>query len=148
MKTWDDALVERVNALWHQRIEDGRFRYTSGEIAKMVGVSRNALLGKATRLGFTPRPTSGRRRLDVPQPPRSVPLTDHLPPIKIKLADRSARDSGQLPCCKPLWALGETPTHLFCGAIVPEGQYYCQAHDWALPRAANRRPAPSMEMAA
>ena len=123
---WTPDRIERAHVLWHKRIPDGRFVYASGEVAKMIGVSTDALLSKAKRLDFETRPLTGKRRLDKPRPPRSVKLTTPIPEIKIKRAVTVT--SGELTCCRPMWSRGETPTHLYCGAVVAEGQYYCAGH--------------------
>lgn len=127
MIDWTPATIERARVLWHKRIPDGRFVYASGEIANALGITRDALAAKAKRLGFDKRPSTGKRRTDVPRPPRSVKLTDPIPDIEIELANL-ATVSGDLTCCRPMWALGERPTHLYCGAVVAEGQYYCAGH--------------------
>lgn len=54
---WTDDRIEHLELLWHQ----GR---TASEIARFLGnVSRNAVIGKAHRMGLQSRPSAGRREL-------------------------------------------------------------------------------------
>lgn len=80
---WNDDTIARLRGLW----DEG---HSTAEIGRRLGVSKNAVVGKAHRLGLTGRPSpirkdpSGRRR---PPPPRRVvgptlpPLAATLPPV-------------------------------------------------------------------
>lgn len=48
--TWDAATVQRLRLLW----DSGK---TAGHIAKILGVTRNAVCGKADRLNLKARPS-------------------------------------------------------------------------------------------
>ena len=51
---WTDEQVEELKRLWGEGL-------TTGEIGKALGVSKNAVVGKAHRLALTGRPSPIRR---------------------------------------------------------------------------------------
>lgn len=73
---WSDEVIARLRALW----DEG---HSTAEIGRRLGVSKNAIVGKAHRLLLPPRPSPIRRDLTtatrVPAPRRSVGAT--LPPL-------------------------------------------------------------------
>ena len=106
--TWsDDGRVIKLKELWSQ----GK---TAAEIALVVGVSRNAVIGKVHRLKLSARPS--------PIKPRSVEART-LPPTGtatiLALGDRS---------CK--WPVGDplSPDFHFCGKHASQGLPYCLEH--------------------
>lgn len=54
---WTDEQVEELKRLWDKGL-------TTGEIGKVLGVSKNAVVGKAHRLGLNGRPSPIRRGED------------------------------------------------------------------------------------
>ena len=54
---WTDEQVEELKRLWDKGL-------TTGEIGKVLGVSKNAVVGKAHRLGLNSRPSPIRRGED------------------------------------------------------------------------------------
>lgn len=54
---WTDEQVEELKHLWDKGL-------TTGEIGKALGVSKNAVVGKAHRLGLNSRPSPIRRGED------------------------------------------------------------------------------------
>ena len=54
---WTDDQVEELKRLWNEGL-------TTGEIGKALGVSKNAVVGKAHRLGLNSRPSPIRRTDD------------------------------------------------------------------------------------
>lgn len=136
---WTHETIERLRVFWAEG-------HSTAEIGRRIGVSKNAVVGKAHRLNLPPRPSpirrdgeGGRRRaprrvhgptLPVlratlaplpPEPPRPV-----LPPVL--RAVPAPRPGGRIvPCC---WPIGEpgTRSFRFCdGAAVP-GKPYCEEH--------------------
>ncbi len=73
---WSDEVIARLRALW----DEG---HSTAEIGRRLGVSKNAIVGKAHRLMLPPRPSPIRRDAAavprVPAPRRSVGAT--LPPL-------------------------------------------------------------------
>jgi GcrA cell cycle regulator len=64
---WTDATIARLRVLW----DEG---HSTAEIGHMMGVSKNAIVGKAHRLGLKARP-SPIRRDGAPRAPRAARVT-------------------------------------------------------------------------
>ncbi len=79
---WNDEAILRLRTLWGEG-------HSTAEIGRRLGVSKNAVVGKAHRLGLSARPSpirreaSGRPR---PQAPRRV-VGPTLPPLPAALHD-------------------------------------------------------------
>jgi GcrA cell cycle regulator len=80
--SWTDERIERLKELWTQGI-------TASQIAEELGgVSRNAVIGKAHRLGLQARPSPVKPNEDhegapaaaEPAPPRPAPVAAQAPP--------------------------------------------------------------------
>jgi GcrA cell cycle regulator len=80
--SWTDERIDRLKELWSQGI-------TASQIAdELGGVSRNAVIGKAHRLGLQSRPspvkpnedTDGAPAAAEPAPPRPAPAAAEAPP--------------------------------------------------------------------
>jgi GcrA cell cycle regulator len=84
---WTGEAIARLTALW----AEGR---TTGEIGRRLGASKNAVVGKAHRLGLPPRPcpirrSAGTAAAEGPAPPRPAPP----PPRRVaQPAQRPARE--------------------------------------------------------
>ena len=80
---WNDETIVRLRALWNEGL-------STAEIGRRMGVSKNAVVGKAHRLGLPPRPSPIRRDASgatsprAPAPRRVVGPT--LPPLAATLA--------------------------------------------------------------
>jgi GcrA cell cycle regulator len=144
---WTEETIVRLRVLW----DEG---HSTAEIGRRMGVSKNAVVGKAHRLSLPARPSpirregesTGRRRrprrtsgptlpalptvslpsLAAPEPaPARMPQPER--PVLRAVPD-APRPTGRVsPCC---WPLGEpgTKTFRFCdGASVP-GKPYCEEH--------------------
>ncbi|MEM7226324.1 MAG: GcrA family cell cycle regulator [Pseudomonadota bacterium] len=136
--TWTDERIQELGRLW----EEG---HSASYIGKCLGVTKNAVVGKAHRLKLAARPspikTGGaqpRRRRPVPVPrtmsqavvqeaPRpAVEATPPPPPRPV--VRRTRQRSGKGPSC--LWPIGDPshPDFHFCGADAVEGKPYCEEH--------------------
>lgn len=139
---WDDNTVLKLRQLW----DEG---HSTSEIGRRLGVSKNAAVGKAHRLGLPARPTPIRThdpsapRPKRPPPHTTVPKLQNLvtlvsapatkpPPAEPRaprepLARRVSAIIGDKPCC---WPIGEPGTRGFrycdCPALV--GKPYCPEH--------------------
>jgi GcrA cell cycle regulator len=98
--SWTDERIEQLRDLWN----DGA---SASDIAEVLGdVTRNAVIGKAHRLGLTSRPSPIKRR-----PNRGATI--------LSLTERM---------CK--WPVGD-PKHAdfhFCGKPSSQGMPYCAEH--------------------
>ncbi|MGL4543740.1 MAG: GcrA family cell cycle regulator [Polymorphobacter sp.] len=161
---WTDERIETLRKGW----EGGK---TASQIAEELGegVSRNAVIGKAHRLGLQARPSPvklGDSEADgaapaaapvakpVPAPrvkpeaavvekpaPRRVPRAEAAKPTKTTLLDLSER-----VCKWPIGHPGEPDFH-FCGNASKAGFPYCEEHcliayQAQLPRRDRSRPPP------
>ena len=115
MSTWTVERIAEVTRLWSEGL-------TTAEIGKVVGVTKNAVVGKAHRLGLPPRPSPIRRnnggRATLP---RAIAKTPMRPPRPIALSTSGAR-------CK--WPFGhpdEADFH-FCGGRALVNKSYCPEH--------------------
>ena len=142
---WTEEIIARLRALWAEG-------HSTAEIGRRMGISKNAVVGKAHRLQLTARPSPIRRgdeaprrpasaRRPSPAPAASEPPQDRLPqdrlaqrleerpappPLRtVVQATRSAARS--MPCC---WPIGEpgSPDFRFCDEPALAGKPYCGAH--------------------
>lgn len=101
---WTDDRIELLRRLWLQG-------QTASQIAEQLGagVTRNAVIGKAHRLGLSGRPTPVKEMK--PVAPRRPPVTG-----------RTGR------AC--LWPVGDPKTSEFhfCDAATEPGRPYCAQH--------------------
>jgi GcrA cell cycle regulator len=144
---WTNERVEELRRLWGQG-------QTASRIADLLGgVTRNAVIGKAHRLGLRGRPSPIRRdetgaivraapaaRASVPSPQpakavelppmdssretaRSVPL----PPAPAPSQSKMAGAAGMRSCSWPMGDPKQAGFH-FCGAEAVPGRPYCSTH--------------------
>ena len=106
---WTPARIERLTKMW----DDGK---SGNVIGAAIGVSKNAVLGKAHRLGLKPHLV-----LD----PKTVAK---------RLVNREAKNASLLApapttCRFPLWPdAAPRPTMEFCQAPREDGSSYCTEH--------------------
>ena len=137
---WNNERIEQLRALWRDGL-------SASQIAAVLGgITRNAVIGKAHRLGLTGRPSpiknrpagaprsrprrprierqqaprpsvAAARRIELPQP--VVELEDMPGATILTLTDR---------ICK--WPIGDPrePDFHFCGRVSAEGVPYCTEH--------------------
>jgi GcrA cell cycle regulator len=105
---WNDEKITRLKKLWSEGL-------TTGEIGKRLGVSKNAVVGKAHRLGLKGRPSPIKRPEKAPAPKKEATKV-------FTLTDLSSQT------CR--WPIGD-PKHedfRFCGKPVAIGKPYCPEH--------------------
>ena len=140
---WTEDRVELLKKLWAEGL-------TASQIANQLGeVTRNAVIGKAHRLGLSGRPSpvkSDRTRAAKPAKPKAAaapkpasPKPQPKPVIKepeiieeeFEESDPATRQSlltvTDRMCKWPIGHPGETGFH-FCGRKVQAGLPYCQHH--------------------
>jgi GcrA cell cycle regulator len=137
---WTNERVEELRRLWGQG-------QTASRIADLLGgVTRNAVIGKAHRLGLRGRPSPIRRdengtaiarpapapRVSVPQPAKA-----ELPPVEVSRAaampapapsqPKTAQGGGGRTCSWPVGDPKQAGFH-FCGGEAVPGRPYCASH--------------------
>jgi GcrA cell cycle regulator len=140
--TWSDDRIEQLKKLWEQGL-------SASAIGKVLGVSKNAVVGKAHRLKLPARPSPIRRgarpqvkRVAVLPKPLTMPGLRHshraspissalasLPPAPTVTAPptRRAVARGVKSCLWPVGDPGAADFH-FCGSEVIAGKSYCATH--------------------
>ncbi|MBV8911860.1 MAG: GcrA cell cycle regulator [Acetobacteraceae bacterium] len=137
---WNEETIARIRALWAEGL-------STAEIGRRMGISKNAVVGKAHRLNLPARPSPIRRvssekparrsapkrivgptlptldsvaRQPVPTPPRQPVVLRPVPP--------QPRPAGRVSSC--CWPLGEpgTPEFRFCGDPTVPAKPYCEEH--------------------
>ena len=120
--TWDDPTIARLRSLWAEG-------HSAARIGEAMGVSKNAIVGKAHRLGLAGRP-SPIRRDGAPAPPMPVraPLVTLPPPVAAPPTPAPAPRVGPARTC--CWPMGEpgTKAFRFCGAEADGFRPYCAEH--------------------
>ena len=126
--TWTEERVSELTRLW----ETGS---SATVIGKTLGVTKNAVIGKAHRMRLRARPSPIRHdhpgpvRRRVPMPVRPAAPRSMILPASPSPAPRLVvRRDGKGPNC--LWPHGDpqdSDFH-FCGAPAVEGKPYCPEH--------------------
>jgi GcrA cell cycle regulator len=140
---WTVEAIERLRALWAEG-------HSTAEIGRRMGISKNAVVGKAHRLNLPARPSPIRRDaagdaaprpqpVRAPRPTGVVPrltLPSVVPPPAPVLAAVSPRApvvrsfprlSPARACCWPIGEPGQ-PGFRFCSAEALGGKPYCPEH--------------------
>ena len=143
---WTDDVIGRLKALWAEG-------HSTAEIGRRMGISKNAVVGKAHRLSLEARPSPIRRGVpgDAPKRPAArrvtgptlptmeavaspVPVQHRPSPPPVVVAPppvlRAVGRSGggrMVACC---WPIGEpgTRTFRFCDDDSLPGKPYCATH--------------------
>jgi GcrA cell cycle regulator len=138
---WTDDTIRELRQLWSEG-------HSTAEIGRRIGISKNAVVGKAHRLDLPARPSPIRtgssprppRRQPVPRLADTVPLAslrgENICPTLERIAPSDTparrvavapRRVGSHPCC---WPIGEpgTPTFRFCDEPAPLDVPYCDEH--------------------
>ena len=115
---WDEKQLEKLKKLWDEGLPITK-------IGLELGVSRNAIAGKAHRLGLpkrnSPISKSGDPRKN--QNSSNIETTKELP-LKILLREV---EWSRNRCC---WPIGDPklPGFAFCGTSIMPGRPYCEKH--------------------
>ena len=143
--SWTEERIEELTRLW----EAGR---SASQIGKVLGMSKNAVIGKAHRLKLPARPSPIRVGSAAPRPatramPRPVlrqrpvgsgrarphletvaAVAPALQQAPLRVAPRAVRRGSDGRSC--LWPIGDPgdPDFHFCGDEAVPGKPYCDAH--------------------
>ncbi len=137
---WTEETISRIRALWSEG-------HSTAEIGRRMGISKNAVVGKAHRLQLPARPSpirrgSGEKRVSAratvrrvtgPTLPalqsvsRPAPLQPK-PPVLLRAVSVQPRPAGRVSSC--CWPLGEPgkPDFRFCGDPTVPAKPYCDEH--------------------
>lgn len=86
---WTDDVVARLRAKWEEQTPEGHALFSTAELGRQFGVSKNAIVGKAHRLELPGRPSpirypsvqAGVPHRARPVPLAGIPLAASLPPL-------------------------------------------------------------------
>lgn len=148
---WTEDAITRLRALWAEGL-------STAEIGRRMGISKNAVVGKAHRLNLSARPSPIRRvpgQAAAPRAPRLAPqraperavergpFAPHpftvvgAPPAprpaplpRPVAAAPAPRPAPRLSNAACCWPLGEPgkPGFTFCGSRALAGKPYCEEH--------------------
>jgi GcrA cell cycle regulator len=113
---WTDKRLEELKKLWAQGL-------SISQIGEALGVSRNAIAGKAHRMGLPKRPSP----ISKPkaEKPKVEPVVEEQElPLRLELRQLVWSRS---KCC---WPTGDPKKNgfVFCGDTVVPGKPYCLSH--------------------
>lgn len=95
---WTQDRVDQLGRLWREGL-------STAEIGRRLGITKNAVVGKAHRLALAPRPS----------------------PVKIVIRRPVVFEPSGPSCSWPIGHPGEKSFH-FCGARPTAGKPYCAEH--------------------
>ena len=144
---WTEETITRLRGLW----DEG---HSTAEIGRRLGITKNAVVGKAHRLNLPARPSPIRRGAGEGRPPRRAtarrvsgptlpvlvaalapavtPATPRLAEPKltpvVRVVPATPRPGARLTAC--CWPIGEpgTPNFHFCSEHAIHGKPYCPEH--------------------
>ncbi len=115
---WDEDKLNKLRKLW----DDG---LPITKIGNEIGVSRNAIAGKAHRMGL-PKRNSPISKSGDPRKNQKTNNSDNSRKLPLKIMLRDVEWSRNR-CC---WPIGDPklPGFLFCGTSIIPGRPYCEEH--------------------
>ena len=115
---WDEKQLEKLKKLWDEGLPITK-------IGLELGVSRNAIAGKAHRLGL-PKRNSPISKSGDPRKNQDVSTFETNKELPLKILLREVEWSRNR-CC---WPIGDPklPGFSFCGTSIMPGRPYCEEH--------------------
>ncbi len=113
---WTDERLDVLKKLWAEGL-------SISQIGEALGVSRNAIAGKAHRMGLPKRPSPiSRSKTEKPEP--FIVEAEKDLPLRLELRQLEWSRS---KCC---WPTGDPKKNgfVFCGNAVVPGKPYCLSH--------------------
>jgi GcrA cell cycle regulator len=142
---WNETIITELRSLWAEGL-------STAEIGRRLGISKNAVVGKAHRLDLSPRPSpirrSDRPAGSMPPAPRAIgptlaPLSSapvatpgvapatvsatKVAPARRLTAVAPAPVARVSACCWPVGEPGKPGFH-FCDGAAVHGKPYCAEH--------------------
>jgi GcrA cell cycle regulator len=105
-QTWTAERVAELSRLWSEGV-------SSAEVGRQLGLTKNAVVGKAHRMALPPRDNPVKHRRE-PEP-YVAPIVEAPAPL-----------AGA--CLYPMWGNNEKPDHTYCGEPRKPGRPYCSDH--------------------
>ena len=129
MTAWTPERIETVTRLWNEGL-------TTAEIGRAVGMSKNAVVGKAHRLQLPPRPSPIRRGSSTPSVARAPSRSNGRQAVKetngvvVRVKPRAPQPPLAVGNAACKWPIGhpDEPGFHFCGARALLGKPYCPEH--------------------
>lgn len=127
---WTDEQVEELKRLWEEGL-------TTGDIGKTLGVSKNAVVGKAHRLGLNSRPSPIRRSEEETKESagrkKTKPASESKQPAAAKKQEPAKKKLftvNDLTSCSCRWPVGDPKDKdfHFCGKEALPDKPYCAEH--------------------
>ncbi len=117
---WTEAQIADLKRLWTAG-------HSTSQIGTVLGVSKNAVIGKAHRIKLPPRPSPIRHSSE-PKKPKPAPFPKRVPKIQRRLIFKPTRPRNGAPSC--LWPIGDPgdADFHFCGGETVTGRPYCPEH--------------------
>ena len=115
---WDDKKLNKLKKLWDEGLPITK-------IGIELGVSRNAIAGKAHRLGL-PKRNSPISKSGDPRKNQEISSKNTTQQLPLKILLREVEWSRNR-CC---WPIGDPklPGFAFCGTSIIPGRPYCEEH--------------------
>ena len=115
---WDEQKLNKLKKLWDEGLPITK-------IGIEIGVSRNAIAGKAHRLGL-PKRNSPISKSGDPRKNQEISSKDSTQQLPLKIMLRDVEWSRNR-CC---WPIGDPklPGFSFCGTSIIPGSPYCEEH--------------------
>jgi GcrA cell cycle regulator len=111
--SWTPEKIELLTSLWNQG-------WTTARIGEELGVGKNAVVGKAHRLGLPKRPSPIQRRAEEAEQKKA-------PAPKQQSKGITIFDLGPGMCRWPFGDPGDDDFH-FCGKKIVPSKPYCDEH--------------------
>ncbi len=117
---WTEAQIADLKRLWIAG-------HSTSQIGTVLGVSKNAVIGKAHRIKLPARP-SPIRHSSGPKKPKRAPLPKQVRKIQPRPVFMPTRSRNGAPSC--LWPIGDPGDgdFHFCGGKTVPGRPYCPEH--------------------
>ena len=139
---WTNEMIDQLKQMWKKG-------FTTNEIAKELGVSKNSIIGKVHRLNLTARPSPIKKKEKAPASDTSTkpavrtaeiketkeakdskPQKITISPIEVTAHKNTCLKLGELDGHTCRWPIGDPKddNFCFCGKKVRAGQTYCDEH--------------------